>query len=609
MDENSDIRLGGRLMATATLICAGFAAATLIPVLHSSSSSTDHDSAAAQQAAIEQQPAESAEYIIPPAGGSTQLAPPVTAGSDTGTTVRLARSVAQDYPGPNGQGVYVPVTVHPVTVTVDGAAFAEQLSSITNGVNEMLTVQRNVLESQLITQSPGNGRLSDWNAPAPQEARLNEIDATLRQLTESVETLRSESHLAANRLQQAENTAELLQEFQRTLAEHRQILAQTSQRADPAAPRIAQHPGTAAEPLVDDAAPADSGTQLSPWIDPFDAAPSETQGDVPLPIEPKHRVPLEATPPAEFDAESIEFDPESVRLDPDSFEFDEEPAGQAHYESVSPNTPIGMMGPVPVIATLSASEEQIQVMPASQVQPALRRIPDAQSQQNAIPETADAYPHLVPELPLESRPIVFEQTVTFALPPASDTSPKQHVTRPSAASQKTVVQVRASRTPAAQATVSQTPAPRAPGTIRTTAVTAAPSQPRPVRQKTAQPAAARTTNRPASRFTAPRPVYQPAAPHGDMTLSRMGAYRRQSASRQSQGPTASLRRGVADGLDAVKDFGNDLRDRAADMMGRQPRRPAPRTTAAAPRSASGEPSMMHRMGSVFRQAGRGQTIE
>lgn len=633
MDQNSDIRLSGRLLATATLICAGFAVATLIPVLRQGDAEDPMDHAAATAGAdASLRPAEAQEFVIPPA----DLSP-------DNTPAEIVRAVAQDGASsdpihasasamPGSSGVYVPVTVHPVTVTMDGSAFAEQLARVASGMDEMLTVQRGFLENHRFAQSSGETRTADWNTPAPHETRLNNIDATLRELTESVESLRSESHLAVNRLaedlQQAENTTELLREFQRTLAEHRQFLARESDGSTPASPRIARHPAADVEPLLQDVVPVEPDSEIVPWVEPAEVSTPESL-EVPLPVAPGNRSPFKLDPATDETTESESTETES--------------AGQAQYDTVSPETPIGIMQPVEVMSVLAESTDEPQAMPElnqsmePEFDPVLLPADDSLEPLQPIAEVTDADIGPAPESTLESRPVVFEQTVNFVLPPTSDSPAARELTRKTA-----------SATSRPQSTLPRKGRP-SPSTIASTAKRRAPADRHPVR-----PASARNTSpntlRPAAatplrqlpaqslarvpaaqtatghrsqplRETSHRGSTQPpmpsrkttvgSTPVPGMTLSTMPPYRRSPSTHRVRRPAHPIQQGVADGVDAVRDFGNDLRDRTTEFFGWAPYRTAapPRRSAAPTTAHPSQPSTMHRLGSVFRQAGRGRTVE
>ncbi len=138
------------------------------------------------------------------------------------------------YSIPTERSLYVPVTVHPVTVNVDGAAFADEVSRLAGSVDEMVELQRFALSQQEAVRENTTQDEAVQAQLRERDNQLAQIDLSLKHLTESVETLRAESRRAdaelSGKLKQDQSTSRLISEFQQTLAEHRRLLERSAHR-------------------------------------------------------------------------------------------------------------------------------------------------------------------------------------------------------------------------------------------------------------------------------------------------------------------------------------------------------------------------------------------
>ena len=292
MNQVSDLRLGGRLLALATVICGGFAAAALISALHNTQGSALNQSdTTGPGRQIVQQEGRRVRGNHPPAvttfhprpqtvrRATPKAARPRPRGAQlvSGTSTKHPATVASRSQGPapsvRQQGVYVPVNVHPVTVNVDGAGLAGQLSRVVDDINGILAAHRDAVPRHPVTETPIPSDQSLQNKTDDGSDRLTQIDARLRDLSDTLESLRLESRSAVTQLregfEQAGLTTDLVADIRHSLEDHRQLLADSVHGVPAEVPAIEEQPdpesrSTSDEDLhVADRQPADTEPELA----------------------------------------------------------------------------------------------------------------------------------------------------------------------------------------------------------------------------------------------------------------------------------------------------------------------------------------------------------
>lgn len=323
MKQISDIRLGGTLLSVATLICGGFAIAALIPLILWNPGEPASDAAppAPTQPLAHKEQQRFHEFQTTPMDSQTEQETAESASGDIafgeGNSVSqiVRRGSTGGDPGlepPTSQrGVYVPVTVHPVTVNVDGSALAEQLSVLAAGLDEMVAAQREASQSFQLATAPPSAIDPTGSRTGRHEDRLTQIDVSVRELLNKVETLQTESRTADSMLteevRRAKMASDLVQDFRLALAEHRQFLADSPRSFPGSAARIAQHaepgPDASSDELEDllIPEPVDMEPELPLW-ESLDNVEKPDDPDVPLPLDADNRT------------SSIESPPTSIRI-------------------------------------------------------------------------------------------------------------------------------------------------------------------------------------------------------------------------------------------------------------------------------------------------------
>ena len=313
MKQISDIRLGGTLLSVATFICGGFAIAALIPLIHwnPGEPALNAPTSAATQPRVHREqhrfhefqtaPIDSHPWQEPGQSASDDIAfeegPPaskvVTRGS-TGGDPGFEQTTSQ-------RGVYVPVNVN-----VDGSALAEQLSVLADGIDKMVAAQRQASQTYQVATVPPSAGGTIGSRTGHHDERLTQIDASVRELLNKVETLQAESRTADSRLteevRQAKMASDLMQEFRLALAEHRQFLADSPRSFSTSAARIAQHAEPGADALPDEheelliPEPVDLEPEPPLW-DALDDIEKPDDPDVPLPFDADKRTSSIVSPP------------------------------------------------------------------------------------------------------------------------------------------------------------------------------------------------------------------------------------------------------------------------------------------------------------------------
>ena len=238
MNQLSDLRLGARLLCTATVfVCIVFASAALIPALRGKgyfAVTGNHESDLARRTGqTAREDFSDFQTVVEPLNRN-QIHSGHTGSDVTVRNSPAAQMITRTYtvgssdhgsdlsqssPAVLPHGVHVPVNVHPVTVNVDGSGFADQLSRISNGIDGILAAQRDALPRQLSVMAPKPYGDTRQNMSSQDANLLTQIDAGLRELFGTVESLRAESRTAVTQLRQ-----EFKEEFQLTFAEHRKNL-------------------------------------------------------------------------------------------------------------------------------------------------------------------------------------------------------------------------------------------------------------------------------------------------------------------------------------------------------------------------------------------------
>lgn len=435
MKQISDIRLGGTLLSVATLICGGFAIAALIPLIHWNPGEpvSNAPTSAATQPLLHKEQHRFHEFQTAPTDSRQRQEPGESASHDIaleeGNSVSqvVSRGSTGGDPGfeqtTSQRGVYVPVTVHPVTVNVDGSALAEQLSVLAEGIDEMVAAQRQTYQVATVPPSAGG---TTGSRTGPHDERLSQIDASVRELLSKVETLRAESRTADSRLteevRQAKMASDLMQEFRLALAEHRQFLADSPRSFSPSAARIAQHAEPSPDALSDEheelliPEPVDLEPEPPLW-DALEDIEKPDDPDVPLPFNADKRTSSIALPPTSVQivlptagqspSEATESTPDAV----DSF------GTTVFTDGASDRTEESELA-----FAMFAPPETVVVEPdpgAEHSAPIPLRIPTENIQSiGNVP--AGVRPSSAADAIRAAKPVIFEQTFSFVLPPATN---------------------------------------------------------------------------------------------------------------------------------------------------------------------------------------------
>ncbi len=246
MNHSSDIRRGSRFLAAATLISVGFAAAALIAALNRPRPAAESSSRAAPMPPGHATPHPSAADRASVSHGhaahprdsqpnyvATQQTFPIDI---TPGTTGLQHET-HEFSTPEGTSIYVPVTVHPVSVKFSDSALSDQLHELTHHVENVLEGQQVIRDRQEQVLSEQQAALARQTTALSelQQQRLAEIDATLTRLTQSINELRLESRTAvaelSHEIAETSDRSELIAELRQRLDDHRRLLLQQHRQA------------------------------------------------------------------------------------------------------------------------------------------------------------------------------------------------------------------------------------------------------------------------------------------------------------------------------------------------------------------------------------------
>jgi hypothetical protein len=464
-NHNSDIRLGSQLLTTATMICTGFAVAALVVYLRGDSISVQANNESPTPTSTEQQL--SAELTEQEQLEDIRMAEVVAAApspfdgieqnirtvarhrprhtqvvSQTNTTSH-ERSYDRGTALPGKHGVYVPVNVHPVTVNIDGSVFSEQLTRVAKGVDQMLASHRTVLSSKDVVGISRSADESGHNKLSRQEERLTQIGASLRELSVTVESLRTQSQAAtANQndsRHQAELATQLMVQFQNTLTEHRQLLADASRTVSlpketssqvlpevetvPVQPELDELPSMAlAKVFIEEPVPVIADVET--WDDSIESDELLLSAEPELQIELEPQLNLEAN---ELTSEPVALEP----LLPEAVEPSIVPAPnlQLMVDPIGMNSAVDVIIPDNRVPELDDSQDTIRdrssapALVEADVVPQELHLPLFPEESVAVVEQTPEIPGAAPVIPRTEQKIAYEQNYRFALPPASDPSP------------------------------------------------------------------------------------------------------------------------------------------------------------------------------------------
>jgi|GEM_PF-4816368 len=398
-------------MTLATVICCAFAAVALISVLRNSESlqaAAVADSAPSAQQQTPKLEMGSADLDVfeeiplesdPFAEVSGNQPAELTSEQNHHRTTQVVSHSApaeeftsaepstesHSYVIPTERSLYVPVTVHPVTVNVDGTVFADEVSRLASSVDEMLEVQR----AAMVQQAEARRNASQDHVVQEQlrerDRQLDQIDTSLQRLTESVEILRAESRRAdaelTGKLHRDESTAHLIREFRATLNEHRQLLERSAHQVA----HTSRSQFAAVEPPVQ----ARELPLPEPPVEPLATPAAPPQIPHPAPIQ----VPANGPEPSQV-------------------------------QIFTPPTTVHGAWSHQTVFNESCAEGDCQI--SSQIIDAEQAVATTEATANATSndETLVSPPIIIPAAAsTEARPAVFEQTVNFAMPPTTDPLP------------------------------------------------------------------------------------------------------------------------------------------------------------------------------------------
>ncbi len=548
MNQLSDLRLGARLLCTATLfVCIVSSLAALLPVLRGKSCfavTGTHKSDSVprpvqagqkgfndfQTVAGPSQPKKKHVHDTGPDAATRR--PPVTQMIARVCTVEAAAHDSdsqQSSPALPLPRVHVPVNVHPVTVNVDGSGFADQLSRLANGIDGILAAQQDALPRHMALSASESLRKTSQNMQNHGADLLTQIDANLRELSKTVESLRTESRTAVTQLKQefkqVELTSELVEEFRLTLAGHRKILDDPDYTSPEPTSRNAMVGGLS---LKIRCTPPDAtpGTEQKP--DPGTASSSGENQDI---------VVQQST---ETELESAVQDESKDPVTSDV----QNSAAQIEAEDHTPDTRT-------LFFPFIRQEDDRPVAESSKEGPAIQS-------ETVIPRRT---------------PTAFKRTFSFAMPPTNSLDPDVGSTAPEKPEQ----------------TESSRPMSREKSTAPLTAFPDGSgsqfSTPAAVTQKVNSSAA--TGSRSSRRQLNPRFVFP-----------------KQTMSRPTRSQPSSMQSRMARGVKAVQDLSGNGRNLVSEMTQsrpRHPRFPAP--------SRMKHPTILHRLGASIRSVGRVRTVE
>lgn len=387
MDHHTDLQIGSRFLTAATLICFGFAVAAMVSLVY-------------DRVRPEQIPNDHAGATSPGVRGAATPAPPhtieLTPAADTVT------NQTHLVPLPDGRSIYVPVTIHPVTVNLDGSTFSEQFSDLATSLEDVAAAQRSI--------SSADSRVARRaeQIASHQQHHLQQMETSLATLSHSVTELRSE--LDASGHQNAEMSARVVDKLVQQLR-HRGV--RVAQR-DP-------HPETRFDAPPASPGPADARDK-EPLFEFEDSEPPADHIDSEPDIDDILDVPV---PPSESNEQPV--------VEPRNSE-----STQQSLESPAvPNNDAVRIEPQEVPGTVT-DDEQPQEIPAipesvdtrasglSVIETDSEPIPPVTDQESSdTPAAVEASVALLPKIPQdtlseEQDAVVFEQTLRFPLPPATD---------------------------------------------------------------------------------------------------------------------------------------------------------------------------------------------
>ena len=455
MNENSDIRTGGRALTAATIICCLFAATATVSALRTSDAVRTHQLAVASGSTAATRKTTSVGHVAKSSGQVMPVDVVVDQFARTGIQETLAVSAGHtpitsvvsttpidELPASalDKRGIYVPVTVHPVTVNLDGAAFAEQMGRLADNMGEALAARPTPMPIDVAALNSVEDRIQ----VAMRDDRLSKIDSNLERLTTKVDSLMSESRRADaslnNELQQKVASSQLVDEFRQTLAEHRELLTRRQAEQIPRQrKRVAQGPPIE-ESLSDAFEDSDDVPFPVDWEDETPQIPERTGEPeneilyVPLPSADDVETSFHADEPSviaedwempvadlhQIEEAAPEPSPEN-ESSPVSSEVSNSNSGRAFFRESSLTDPVNeVRGESKHSPTDSTPQEPSPVI-------TVRESIKISEPDTAIDQKPTGVDEVHPETPaveipvaVSPEPVVFEQTVNVVMPPAAN---------------------------------------------------------------------------------------------------------------------------------------------------------------------------------------------
>ncbi len=439
-------------MTLATVICCTFAAVALIPLLRSTkpvhaasveqADPTGLAPAPQQETVAKAEPMELDMFEAIPlesdpfAEGTSNEQTEVTfeqnhqrptqvvshsAPAEETTTIEPSTD-SHSYEIPTERSLYVPVTVHPVTVNVDGTVFADEVSRLASSVDEMLQVQRTAIAQQATARENASNDQAVQTQLRERDSQLAQIDSSLKRLTESVETLRAESRRAdaelSGKLHRDESSTHLIREFRQTLNEHRRLLERSAHQV---AHTSRNQFDSVEQPFRTSGLPEPQPVAAPVGIptDPL-TVPTIPQG------EPLH-VPAMSTDPSQT---QIVFPPTTAHGAWSRQAIVTDSCAESDFQ----------------ISSQVINKQQVVANTDSAASQAVANGLHAATEGTQGDSTLLPPPIIIPTAAeTEARPTVFEQTVNFAMPPTTD--PLSHTTNATVVTHTTKQQTSATKPP------------------------------------------------------------------------------------------------------------------------------------------------------------------
>nr|AKB95216.1 hypothetical protein [uncultured bacterium] len=121
--------------------------------------------------------------------------------------------------------VYAPVTIHPVTVQVDGSLFAEQLKTISDRVDTFIAANERTSDQNTVLRRQQKAHRNKSRALETRDEEIEKLGESLDQLAKSIQELKVDTHQSLKQVtRQADRTAvasQVIESYRRALEDER----------------------------------------------------------------------------------------------------------------------------------------------------------------------------------------------------------------------------------------------------------------------------------------------------------------------------------------------------------------------------------------------------